>query len=298
VNLRALLDAVSWQVRGPFAVSPIREIGFAARDLFQLGEVRARKELAREIERCSLTIDETSGFIRLEADPMFERVAVTGMAIANANAGTNMGGKEFFRARFSTDDEIEIVLRAALDRRILSAVARYLGTVPVIFEADYYCSVPHGPPWSKSQLWHCDDDGSRIVKLFVYCDRVTSANGPFELVDAATSDRVRRAVGYRYAGRRYRVSDAVMDAQVPPTRQLGIEGAACSGFLIDTSRCFHRGSRIVTKGQTRIAAIVTYVRPNGRRMPLRLADAPPPLMRFASRFTDRFERAALGEPVA
>jgi hypothetical protein len=298
VNLKELVDAVSWQARGPFAVSPLRDIGFAARGAVQLAEVRARKQLATELAATEHSIDREQCFVRLPADSRFEVVATTGSRIAGSNVGKNMGGKEFFRARFSTDDEIEILLRAALAPRILNAVATYLGSVPVICEADYYCSVPHGPPWSKSQLWHCDDDGARIVKLFVYCEDVDADNGPFELVDARTSERTRRAVGYRYAGRRYRVRDDVMDAEVPRDQQLAFEGPRTSSFLIDTSRCFHRGSRIVAKDKRRVAAIVTYLQPTGRKLPLRLASGNAPLARFVPRFSDPTERAVLGAAIA
>jgi hypothetical protein len=296
VNLRTLVDAVSWQVRGPFAVSPIRDIGFAARSAFQLGEIRARKQTARALTS-DLAIDHVSGFMRMPAGSRFEDVARTGSAIAGANVGRNIGGKEFFRARFSTDDEIAVLLRAALDPEIVGAAARYLGTVPVICEADYYCSVPHGPPWSKSQLWHCDDDGARVVKLFIYCEDVGADNGPFECIAAAASARTRNAVRYRYAGRRYRVNDAAMNANVPIAEQLAFEGTRTSGFLIDTSRCFHRGSRIVAKDTRRVAAIVTYVEANARVLPLRLRSGAP-LIRFSTRFSDPISRAVLGVPVA
>src|SRR6185503_18039130 len=162
MNLRSLVDAVSWQVRGPFAFSPLRDVGFAVREMFQIAEVRARKAIARELQT-DLAIDRDRGYLRLDANSALHDLCTIGSSIASTSAGTEIGGKEFFRARFATDDERATLLRAALDRRVLGAVARYLGTLPVIFEADYYCSVPHGPPWSKSQLWHCDDDGVRVV---------------------------------------------------------------------------------------------------------------------------------------
>lgn len=296
LNVRSLVDAVSWQVRGPFAFSPLRELGFAVRELFQLPEVRARRAIARTLDT-DLAIDRERGFVELGPVSTFDELCTIGSSIASGSVGTQIGGKEFFRARFSTDDERAPLLRAALDRRVLGAVARYLGTLPVIYEADYYCSVAHGPPWSKSQLWHCDDDGVRVVKLFIYCEDVTNDNGPFELVDAGHSAVARRAVRYRYAGRRYRVSDVAMDAHVARTDQLALQGPRTSGFLIDTSSCFHRGSRIVSEDQRRIAAIVTYVQPSARRLPLRLRDRTSPLVRFAPRFQDPIERAVLGHPL-
>jgi hypothetical protein len=298
VNLRRFVDAVKWHVRGEFSVPALRSIGFAARGVVQLDEIRARKHIAREQPLGELTIDKYRGYTRMAPDARFDELARVGSALAAANVGRSMGGKDFFRARFSTDDEIEILLRATLDRRIVHAVTSYLGTVPVICEADYYCSVPHGPPWSKSQLWHCDDDGNRLVKLFVYCEDVGSDVGPFECIDAQASARARRAVHYRYAGRRYRVSDDAMSAPVQRSEHLVFEGARTSSFLIDTSRCFHRGSRIAARDKRRVAAIVTFLQPNAKRLPLRLRSGAAPLARFAERFTDPLARAVLGVAVA
>lgn len=303
MKLQTLVGAVNWHARGVFAFEPLREIGFAARALCQPGEVRARKALARELldqTRPYITLDEHMGYKRLEAtaQPAFDAVCTTASAIAGNDVGVVSGGKEFFRRRFSNDDELAVLLGAALDRRLVAAVAEYLGELPVICDADYYCSVPHGPPWSKSQLWHCDDDGARMLKLFVYCEDVTAENGPFEFVDARHSARARSAVGYRYAGRRYRVSDAAMNANVAPANQLAIEGPRTTAFLIDTAHCFHRGSRIVAKDKRRVAAIVCYCQASARKLPLRLAGGSAPLTRFATRFTDRFDRAVLGMPVA
>lgn len=298
MNLRTLVDAVKWHVRGEFSMPALRSIGFAARGAFQLDEIYARKRMAREQPRGELAIDQQCGYTRLAADARFDELARIGSALAAASAGRSMGGKDFFRARFSTDDEVEILLRAALDRRIVYAVTSYLGTVPVICEADYYCSVPHGPPWSKSQLWHCDDDGDRLVKLFVYCEDVGSDVGPFECIDAQASARARSGLHYRYAGRRYRVNDDAMSARVQRSEHLVFEGPRTSGFLIDTSRCFHRGSRIAARDKRRVAAIVTFLQPNAKRLPLRLRNSDAPLARFAERFTDPLARAMLGVAVA
>lgn len=302
MNARELYSAVSWHVRGVFAEERLREVGFAARDLAQRREVVARIAMARELLRGSppaIAIDRANGYVKLGARAELDAVATAGSAVAgNAESGETPPGKEFFRTRFSTDDELVTLLRAALAPELVAAVTAYLGVVPVIAYADYYCSVPHGPPWNKSQLWHCDDDGARIVKLFVYCEDVGPDNGPFEFVAAGDSARARKAVGYRYAGRRYRVSDAAMDAHVPRDRQLAIEGPRTTGFLIDTTHCFHRGSRIAVKNKRRVAAIVCYCQPSAVKLPLRLAGSRAPLAKYAPRFAGELERAVLGVPVA
>src|SRR5258705_6280635 len=136
--------------------------------------------------------------------------------------------------------------------------AAYLGVIPVISEADFFCSFAVEGPFTKSQLWHCDDDAGDVFKLFVYCDDVVPADGPFELVEPTASKRVRDAIGYRYSGRRYRVADAVMARHVPADQHTQMMGPRGTAFAVDTVRCFHRGSRIIDPQQRRCDAVSVY----------------------------------------
>ena len=196
------------------------------------------------------------------------------------------------------EDERTALLRVGLDRRVLAMAASYLGFLPVISEADYFCSFPVEGSFTKSQLWHCDCDAGDVFKLFVYCDDVTVADGPFELVDPNSSRRARQTIGYRYAGRRYRVADDVMDAHVPREQQRSIVGPRGTAFVVDTVRCFHRGSRIIDKTRRRVMATICYCPPSGNTIPRRLAWTKAPLVDFAARFSSELERAALGLPLA
>jgi len=233
--------------------------------------------------------------------PNLERVCQIGQGIIAASSldsGEVSGNKKFSRFRLATVEERLELLRVALDRRLLAMAASYLGVLPVITEADFYCSFPVDGPFTKSQLWHCDDDARDVLKIFIYCDDVTPDDGPFELVQPELSKRTRSAVGYRYAGRRYRVSDAAMSQHVPDSQVVPILGSRGTAFVVDTVRCFHRGSRIVNKDRRRIAAMVCFCPPSGLTLPRRLASGRAPLDGLADQFSGELERAVLGRAVA
>jgi hypothetical protein len=303
---RGWFDAMHWHLRGLFATEANRRIGFAARELWQPAEIEARRGVARDLAADldpAFRVDRRDGYRMLPPGvlpPVDEvcaigRSLIRGATLADGEANT---GKQFSRVRVATREQRIALLRIALDRRVLARVAEYLGVLPVLTEADYFCSFPVAGPFTKSQLWHCDCDAGAVFKLFIYCDDVTADDGPFEFIEAAASARVRDAIGYRYAGRRYRVSDAVMDQHIPAAQVHSVIGPAGTAFVVETTRCFHRGSRIVDKQRRRVMASVCYCPASAMTIPRRLASARAPLADFASELTGELERAALGLPLA
>jgi hypothetical protein len=305
ISPRFVMDTVSWNIGGMFASERVRSLYYSARSFWQPAEIEARRGLARELAtevQPELVIDREIGCSILPNDkvPDVEPMCAIGRSIVDdAHAdGVIPGGKQFSRRRVATDEQRLELLRWALDRRVLAMVSSYFGVIPVLAEADYYCSFATTGPFTKSQLWHCDGEASEVLKIFIYCDDVSIADGPFEYVDATTSARVRDELGYRYGGKRYRVSDATMDDHVPRGLQHPIEGPRNTAFIVDTCSCFHRGSRVLDPQHHRIAAVACYFPPNARLLPRRLARHDAPLASFAQHFTDGIERAALGLPLA
>lgn len=302
---RAWFDAVSWHVRGLFATEDNRRIGFAARELWQPAEIEARRGLARELATevaPELRIDRSAGVLMLPASatPDLSEVCTAGQQILEASSldtGVSSGNKKFSRFRLAQAEQRHALLKVALDRRMLAMAAAYLGTVPVITEADYYCSFAVTPPFTKSQLWHCDDDARDVLKIFVYCNDVGPQDGPFELISPSVSRPARDAVGYRYAGRRYRVSDEAMARQVSPGQITTITGPKGTAFVVDTVQSFHRGSRITDANHSRVVGMICYCPPSGRTLPRRLARGQAPMGAFADSFGGELERAVLGMPV-
>jgi hypothetical protein len=227
-------------------------------------------------------------------------VGTAGSQILEASSldtGVSSGNKKFSRFRLAQEEQRHALLKVALDRRMLAMAAAYLGTVPVITEADYYCSFPVTPPFTKSQLWHCDDDARDVLKVFVYCADVEPDDGPFELIAPSVSRAARDAVGYRFAGRRYRVSDEAMARHVSPAQITTLTGPKGTGFVVDTVQCFHRGSRITDPKRSRVVGMICYCPPSGRTLPRRLASGRAPMGAFAETFDGELERAVLGMPL-
>ncbi len=302
---RAWFNAVSWHVRGLFASEDNRRLGFAARELWQPAEIETRRGLARQLSTellPELRLDRSVGYLMIPASalPDLSRLCDIGCELVEASSldhGVSAGNKKFSRFRLATVEQRLELIKIALDRRMLAMAAAYLGVLPVITEADFYCSFPVEGAFTKSQLWHCDDDARDVLKVFFYCDDVTTDDGPFELIEPARSRTARSTIGYRYAGRRYRVSDEAMAREVPSSEITPIVGARGTTFAVDTVNCFHRGSRIVDKDRRRVVAMICYCPPSGLTLPRRLASGRAPMEGFADNFPGGLEAAVLGRAV-
>ena len=68
-------------------------------------------------------------------------------------------------------------LQFALRHDVAAAATVYLGLVPIIQFANVYHSSYASDELAKSQLYHCDSDEVTQMKVFVFCEDVSSRFG-------------------------------------------------------------------------------------------------------------------------
>lgn len=172
----------------------------------------------------------------------------------------------------STLDRSSPFLRLALREDVLAAAASYLGVAPILSSINAYLSQPAtGEKWS-SQLFHCDGDDTKQIKLFVLASDVDMDNGPLMIMDAQTSRTLRDRLGYRY---RSRVTDEQARETVGELELEPVMGRAETTCFVDTSRCFHFGSRVGANAQPRLATIIQFSTPFSFMLPRKAAEAAP-----------------------
>ena len=181
-------------------------------------------------------------------------------------------------------------LRLALRPDIVAAVSAYLGIVPVIAHLNVYYSAAGPDEARSSQLFHCDADATAQVKIFVLCSEVTEAHGPLTLLEAGTSRAIRRRLGYHFGGKvkDKRLSGLVTQADYRPI--LGAPGTVC---LVDTTQCFHFGSRVEQGAGPRLVTMIQYLAPSSFMLP-RDHRAGSPFRHLARPSMDRLQRLVLG----
>lgn len=224
-----------------------------------------RRRLAAELARsASIDVPRERGFLVVPPGPFPEVTAVVAAAHAAVREGLAADriarANKPFLAGMVDQSKLDLespYLRLALRPDIIAAVSRYLGVVPILQYANVLYSGHVDADLAKSQLYHCDSDDTTQLKIFVHCTDVTPENGPLTMMSAAGSERLRRHLGYRY---RFRVPD--VDAAPFSTGDehpmLGPAGTAC---FVDTSRCFHFGSRVSRDATPRVIMMLQYLTP-------------------------------------
>ena len=220
--------------------------------------------------RGPLRIPHEDGYLRLAPGPLAD---VVGDAVAAGNAliddiGHDVliagGGKGDFIAReflppsaFTIDSPY---FRLAVDERVVGPITAYLGVLPVVAEIDLWYSVYHPRAPKSSQLWHMDPEDTTQIKLWVHLSDIGPLSGPLTGLNAADSAALAEAVHYNY-GDGYRVPDDRVAPLFGPERHVAFEGPAGTADFIDTSRCFHFGSRVSPGGAPRRALMIQYQTP-------------------------------------
>jgi hypothetical protein len=159
-------------------------------------------------------------------------------------------------------------LRLALREDILAAVAAYLGVVPVLTHIDMWYSIHEEGALANKHLYHCDWEDTSQLKIFVYCSDVHDSSGPLVVMGARTSQYVRDKLRYTYVSDRQRVTDEEIASLVGENDQHPVTGPAGTCAFVDTSRCFHYGSRVSAGGTSRLVALIQYLTPYAFELPL------------------------------
>ncbi len=144
---------------------------------------------------------------------------------------------------FRYDPEIaRTLIRPFLSPKLYIAAADYLGIMPILKSVRivYSANVDEGDLRS-SQLMHLDPEGARQAKLFIAVRDVGPENSPLTIVpERQTLDLI--ATGNpAFTGKR--VKDSKVLKLVPQSKWVSHQGPPGTTMFVDTSRCFHYGSR-------------------------------------------------------
>lgn len=242
-----------------------RRLFHAARRVGRFLRDGPRRAALRSLGPSPFEIRAGNGFLVMPPGSFAEMPAIVAdahAALARFDAATSSGDsrKRFLvnvldRRSLTADSA---VVRFALRDDVLAAISRYLGVVPCLSTISvFFSDTVEGTPKS-SQLHHCDGDDVTQVKIFVYCTDVDAASGPLTVLGAEPSARVRRATRYHY---RQRLTDEQVAAVLGPDREQPILGGAGTAAFVDTSRCFHFGSRVAPGAPPRLVTMIQYQTP-------------------------------------
>ena len=155
------------------------------------------------------------------------------------------------------------LIKLALYPPLVQTVSNYLGMVPVLYKVSLFYSENESWTDSSSQFYHRDHDDVTQVKAILFISDVTEDAGPLTVVPRKPSTMASKAINYKPKGSR--VEDDKMRQLVGGNNIKPLLGPAGTMTLVDTSRCFHLGSR--PGRDSRLALFIQYVTPFAFRFP-------------------------------
>jgi hypothetical protein len=285
----------AFRVRGP----RMRRVYSTARRATRFLRDAPRRAALRALPPGGFAIDRHRGFLLLPPGQFHETPAVMAeahAALARFDASAPVRGKARKRFLVNVLDPSALTLESAVMRftlrdDVLAAVSRYLGVVPFLSAISvFHSDTVDGDPTS-SQLYHCDGDDVTQVKVFVYCTDVDAGSGPLTVLDAATTSRVQQRTAYEF---RQRLSDRQVEAVAGPAAAHAIVGPAGTTAFVDTSRCFHFGSRVAPDAPARLVTMIQFQTPYSFMLPAS-AQRTLPFRRLVTPSLGLLQRLVLGE---
>ena len=151
-------------------------------------------------------------------------------------------------------------IKLATHKDIISAVSKYMGHVPILYNCGLWYSKNVPKNLASSQLFHCDWEDINNIKLFVHISNITSEDGPLIIIPANKSKQVRLATNYTFGPTRYYLQDKEVEQHCSKDNFIELSGQPGTLSFLDTCSCFHYGSR-VKESKNRIVAVFQYLSP-------------------------------------
>jgi hypothetical protein len=233
----------------------------AARAVGKMDVERKAQRLSYLVKSSDLVIDDTDGYTAFSASDFGLGSQIANIAaLANdwkGDSTRNGGDKPFLINLLKTGDLFNHLefLEVALNPVFYGAVTKYLGQVPRLVSMSVWLSPPNQTA-VRSQLYHYDHKDTRQAKIFINLNDVTAECGPLHFLPVTSSKRVEKAVGYSQG----RYTDEEVYGAVSASEAIAAVGGVGRGYIVDTARCLHYGSRENTK--ERLVMMVNFARAN------------------------------------
>ena len=226
-----------------------------AKRMMAPGEEEKRKQFLAFVEKPRCVDFETfqkagAGYLDVAALPQAEAATQEAQALLaelNANGKVEKPASERkrdFLVRLAGHTELMArrqIAQFVLSDELLSLASHYLGQVPVLSRFDMWWS-PVNDTMSESQFYHYDGEDETQLKIILYLNEVDERNGPFTLVSAQDSEKVKSTKVFSQR-RSERLDDDTVERLAGKDAVLQIVGPPGTVAACDTSRCLHYGSR-------------------------------------------------------
>jgi hypothetical protein len=238
----------------------------AYRALFAPRKYSDSEQISREIAARGIVVSDSSRFLspagqNALADASKNVLEISRREdiqdIATGKKASQNTKKDFIIHLVSRLDELsknDPILKVALDTKLLEIVSSYLGVWPQLYSVSAWLNYPTEDEAKTSQLWHRDPEDMKLIKVFIYLDKVDESTGPFSYIPDTHpfGSAAGKAALYE---KKKRVLDNELAEVYPSSTWMSCVGPANTMILADTVG-YHRGGK-PSVGQ-RILISLTY----------------------------------------
>lgn len=189
--------------------------------------------------------------------PHLDALLAAGATLIEENSGQRQGTDKPFLYNIA-DPEVAVerfpeLLDFICSSEVIAASAPSFGYVPmlaglrptgirVMESSTRYDPAPEGP-WRASQLYHLDYHSSPTLYVIVALRDIGPDDGPLHFIGREASQRIAAELGYGRRGVPYRLTDEQVFEIVDPSEVQVAAVPAGTVLFIESSACFHMGSR-------------------------------------------------------
>ena len=230
-------------------------------------EAAERVRIAREFSNTvPFTVPREKGYLQVPpgtlsgADTVIESALALTSSIGHERLLEMV--KKPFVANLLTEEALTLdspYMKFALSEEVVGPICAYLGMVPVLAHVDVWYTPYTGAPIRSSQMWHVDYEDVHQLKVFVHCTDVGPESGPLTILDSQLSEVLVEKLDYNLGMGRVTDDDVINALGPNAILELGAKRGAAS--FVDTSRCFHFGSRIQEGAAPRQVVMIQYMTP-------------------------------------
>lgn len=162
--------------------------------------------------------------------------------------------KNFFENLYEFNEEDEIT-NFALQEKLLDIISGYLKICPTINSIQFISSNSKKKEYYSSMNWHLDSHHKKLIKIIFLPFDLSNENGPTHYLDKTTTQKIIQKDNYFSAPNYFsdnEFKNICPDYENQINKLIGKKG---DFLIIDTSKCFHMGSR---NAENRFQIFFTY----------------------------------------
>jgi len=152
--------------------------------------------------------------------------------------------KQYLKPAFDKTDIRQLNVFAALPKQLKSEIVAianlyFKPNQPLLTYANLWKSKSNKlANFEGSQKWHLDHEDTKQIKLFIYLMDVDESNGALELINASDSRSFLETSSNSHKEKHF-------DSLELDNKLQRLTGKCGDVFFVDTSRCIHRGARVL-----------------------------------------------------